>query len=80
MDKQLDKTIKAILAMDPEEAEKVDDLDISLKQPKARDLFSLKMAPEFKAALNQEAQKERRSLTNWIVNVLIDKINWKGKV
>jgi len=50
------------------------------EEPKPRDLFSLKLGKEFKAALNQEAQKERRSLTNWIVTVLVAKIGWKGKV
>jgi len=74
MDKELDKTIKAILARDPQEPQE--------EEPRKRDLFSLKIKPEFRAALEAawQADNRARSLTQFILNVLVDKLKWKGKV
>ncbi len=42
--------------------------------------FALPLHPEFKEALQEQAQNEYRTLTNYILNVLADKIGWKGKI
>ncbi len=42
--------------------------------------FALPLHPEFKDALEEQAQKDHRTLTNYILNVLADKIRWKGKI
>jgi hypothetical protein len=42
--------------------------------------FMLPLVDDFKDALEEQAQKERRTLTNYILNVLADKIRWKGKI
>jgi len=50
------------------------------RKSRAGQLFQLKIDPAFRTALDQEAKKERRSLTNWMLLILADKINWKGDV
>ncbi len=40
----------------------------------------LPLVDDFKEALRLEAQKEHRTLTNYILKVLADKIRWKGKI
>jgi hypothetical protein len=42
--------------------------------------LALPLHPEFKDALEEHAQNERRTLTNYILKVLADKIRWKGKI
>ena len=42
--------------------------------------FLIPLQDDFKDALRLEAQKEHRTLTNWILKVLVDKIKWKGKI
>jgi len=42
--------------------------------------FMIPIHPHFKQALGEEAKKERRTLTNYILSVLADKIDWQGKI
>jgi len=58
----------------------MENLEEHKKRSRAGQMFQLKIDPEFRTALDQEAKKERRSLTNWMLLILADKINWKGEV
>ncbi len=47
---------------------------------KHKQKFMIPLADGFKEALRLEAKKENRTLTNYILNVLADKIRWNGKI
>jgi hypothetical protein len=58
-------------------------MDEQQEQPAKKDeklKFALPLHPEFKDALQEQAQNDHRTLTNYILNVLADKIKWKGKI
>ena len=47
---------------------------------KHKSKFMLPLEDDFKDALEEQAKNEHRTLTNYILNVLADKIRWKGKI
>jgi len=52
------------------------------RESRAGQLFQLKIDPEFKVALDEawQADNRVRSLTQFILNTLADKLKWKGKL
>jgi len=45
-----------------------------------QDFIQLRIYRDLKKAIQVEAVKDGRSLTNYILKVLADKIGWKGKI